>query len=226
MLYGTEKQREMARSILPSNSRRSAAADLAAIKRRHRRALRRELAALSYCSGEVTIERLDAVAVPPYPDHEIREVVRERRRADKVGPLMRWAVAVTRDLRNEDRLSRLAAALPTGLIGAHAVSHLEDCSELVIDGPHRRYYNRYLRSSGLPDKDTLVGRIGEVIAGGEHGALNRYIKHQSGAGRLLLGFHDVDSFVEAVLADRSRCGNHAGPECLWVSVCEFLGFEQ
>jgi hypothetical protein len=127
MLYGSSKRRQMARSILPSTARRSARAELAHLRRSHRRATRATLTTLvppGTRVAEAVLSFLDDAQLPRYPTIEIGEVVGERRGADKLGHFIRWATAVTVDVRPADRLSRMRALLPDGLIGAHALSHL------------------------------------------------------------------------------------------------------
>jgi hypothetical protein len=87
------------------------------------------------------IIEMDLGTAERFPNHLVHARVLERHSFDKVAPFVRWAVASTTHIRQEDRLSHVAAVLPANLIGAHAVSHLTSCDELVVDGPHRwRYY--------------------------------------------------------------------------------------
>jgi len=52
-------------------------------------------------------------------------IVGDRRDADKLNHFIRWAEAITADMPRQDRMSHVRALLPKGLIGWHAVSHLE-----------------------------------------------------------------------------------------------------
>jgi hypothetical protein len=132
LLYGSEKSRQMARSILPS-TRRSTDGVKGLIKRAARRAIRQEL-------GRVLLdpERCERIDLCRSPKGEIAALVRDRRAGDKVNPFIRWATAKTRQLRQEDRLSRMRAVLPSGLIGDHALLHLEReehfCDPARIEG--------------------------------------------------------------------------------------------
>ena len=49
---------------------------------------------------------------------------------DKLNHFMRWAIAATADLPIEDRLPNLQAMLPDGLVGRHAMSHLQHAPDL------------------------------------------------------------------------------------------------
>lgn len=122
------KHRDMSRSILPSTRRLQAAQDLAIVRRSGRRAGARCMARLIGLNTSQLLDELDRFDFDQLElrqTRDVRDVVRERRYADKVGPLMRWAIGTTKGVRPEDRLSRLATTLPQNLIGAHAMSHLE-----------------------------------------------------------------------------------------------------
>jgi hypothetical protein len=108
----------MARSILPCANRAPARQLKRAITRSGRHAARQELL--------YALERgdFDEADLRYYPSAEISAAVERRRWSDKVNPFIRWAKRVTEDLRPEDRLSRIRAVLPAGLIGEHALSHV------------------------------------------------------------------------------------------------------
>ena len=76
MLYGTEKRRQMARSILPSTSRRGSAEDLARVRRGHRRRINQELHHLAPPGARVDDHLLGLIDAGPdlrrYPTAEIR----------------------------------------------------------------------------------------------------------------------------------------------------------
>ena len=222
MLYGTNKRRQMARTILPSTSRRVSAHELTRIRRAHRHQVNQRL---QVCGGrglaDFAEEPVDLADAEAYPDHEIRDAVRTRRSGDKVAPLIRWAIGSTRQLRQEDRLSHLAAELPANLIGAHAISHLASVDELVIDAPHRHYDYRWRDPSPkVPSRDELARACRQVIERGEHGELNAFLKQYRPGSRLLLGLHDLEDFVEAVYDGRPG-QRRAGSE-LYLGVSAFL----
>ena len=113
------KERDMGRSVLPSSSRKAARADKRAANKNYRASVRDAIASFD---GEDIDESL------------IRDGRRlsnmcwmrsERRAADKVAPLMRWAEAKVADLPMEDRETYIRKILPEGMIGNHAWTHLE-----------------------------------------------------------------------------------------------------
>lgn len=130
-VYGAIKALEMRRSVLPSSRRLEARRDLERVRRRARR---RVTSRLGSYRGRVD-PSLDAwlddeTDMASWPNAEIRQVVGERRDADKVAPLLRWARARTRHLPQAERLQALRSALPPGVIGVHAQSHLGRCRDL------------------------------------------------------------------------------------------------
>lgn len=132
------KRRDMSRSVLPSKSRRSAAAGLALAKRSARRTAGQRLGRLEGLgASDLTreLEELDLECIELRLAREVRYEVRARREADKLAPLVRWAVASTKDMRPIDRLPYLASVLPQNLIGAHALSHLRWEKELTPEHP-------------------------------------------------------------------------------------------
>lgn len=125
MTYGEDKQRDMIRSILPSKSRKSARANLAGAKRRHRSRVNQNLNKYrgAYLTEAEDIYDEDGFDYNSYPDEEISEFVWERRNGDKDAPLVRWAAAQVQDIRLKDRLSHIRAMLPDNTIGRHAADH-------------------------------------------------------------------------------------------------------
>lgn len=129
-VYGRAKPLEMARSVLPSTSRKHARDSLAAARRSGRRAVATDLRRyLGAADGAVDRYHDDGLDVTRYPSAAIKEVVCDRRDADKLGSFQRWAVESTRDLPVEDRLAALRDILPDNLIGRHALSHLRGMRE-------------------------------------------------------------------------------------------------
>lgn len=136
MLYGKAKARQMARSILPSTASRSARAERLHIHRAARRVTRMETRRFLFVEDD---------ADDRFPDirGDIRMMVYERREADKLQPLMKWAEAVTRNLPDEDKLPAIKRVLPKNLIGQHAVSHLMRLDGFDPDTWSGSYRNRY-----------------------------------------------------------------------------------
>lgn len=143
MIYGDEKRLEMARSILPSTSAGTFKKRKKWVKKANRAEVRN---ALRVTQLDEDNEPSDKVDIHGYPDHEIRYLVGERRGADKVGPFMRWAVEVTRDIPLESRLSYVRGLLPKNLIGEHAVGHVAFLEEFRV-GEHRTWYSNYTRET-------------------------------------------------------------------------------
>lgn len=157
MTYGKSKERDMVRSILPSSSRKSARDDKrnvnqsrrAAVKlalRQHRDVLAvenemDEMYDLVYDFDVAYDEICDADA---RYERDIREAMWERRSADKVAPIIRWAEAKVQDVRPEDRLSWLQARMPDNLAVRHAISHIKFSDAFPDQNPYEyRFYNRY-----------------------------------------------------------------------------------
>lgn len=203
MRASIDKQRDIARSILPSTHRRQARRDLTAVRRSHRRGVRQDLHRLTadaYLDSGVDLTRTC--------DREIIDLVWWRRQADKLNHFEHWAVRVTAHLPIEDRRSHLRAILPDGLIGEHAMSHLDWIPEI---NPHGRRWWWIGRSEAWAEEQRARERA--VVAGLRallevpegHATLNRALRaaevgdggHRSPVpcGRRLLGHHDVEAFV-------------------------------
>ena len=131
-----EKQRDMARSVLPSTARMGAR-----FARRHshktarqsiRGTLDKVLAAEHPDDIEAPLDRYRIDQGRTASGYFDEWLLGARRSADKVGPLVRWADAIierTPDLRDGDywvRRNHFKAILPDTLQGRHALSHLED----------------------------------------------------------------------------------------------------
>lgn len=128
MRSSATKNRDMARSILPSRAR-SIPARLALTRRASRRRVRQGLSSVArgHANWDDWDERADRRA---YPDIEIAMLVRWRRAADKLNHFERWAVQVTKQMPLEDRIGHMRSVLPGGLVGDHAMSHLRRLPEL------------------------------------------------------------------------------------------------
>ena len=203
------KHRNMSRSVLPSTRRLQAAKDLAIVRRSGRRARARCLARLIGLNTSQLLDELDRIDF----DHlelrqtrDVRDVVRERRYADKVAPLTRWAIGSTKDVRPEDRLSRLATTLPKNLIGAHAMSHLELRRDL---NPTRSLCHCWICSHNSPDlaaeRERLRSVLHVILGSGLHRGFNRLlVAHADGARdfRPLEGSHDVEAFINELYVTR------------------------
>lgn len=211
MRSSSDKRRDMARSILPSTSREPAK-DIARVKRASRRRIAQHLSVVNGVPEDWD-DALDAVDLRAYPGIEIREHVQWRRAADKLNHFQRWAVRVTRDVRREDRLSGLAATLPRGLVGDHAMSHLRELPELAPDPAHRTPRQAFWdredaeRAACRQRCATEAARrrarlVAAVTTYDGHRALNRAMKAvpvcDPPRWRTLAGPHDVDAFLADV----------------------------
>lgn len=210
MRSSTDKHRDMARSILPSKAR-STTDQLVRTRRVGRRSISRELALLARHAPVPNDTWDEDTDLRAYPDIEIREIVRWRRAADKLNHFERWAIEVTKALPLEDRLGHLRAVLPKGLVGEHAMSHLEWRPELNPRHPDWRAPRReYLRAreAGERDRRLLLCRLleGLLQVPGGHKALNTAMKAVPAGDddtvRILAGVHDIEAFVTDVLADQ------------------------
>lgn len=215
MLYGDNKRRQMARSILPSKRRKNSRYDLRVIARAHRRSEREALRALSKAlrersEGSLDQEHVDVMEASlaratDVRRHAVRYSVGERREADKVSPLIRWAPLAVADLDVQDRLPSLRAWLPDGIVGNHAMSHVDWLVEPDYD------HNRYLPTSRQRldpkvEHEHEVTRVRAILDAGFHKELNRQLKAAGFADRLLLGGdeHRVGQFAQWSLAMGTR----------------------
>jgi hypothetical protein len=108
----------MARSILPSTRRKGARED----KRiNNRKARARVKAEMRRCLRDPDYaDEADLFYEPSWS-----YIVSDRREADKLNHFIRWAEAITQGVPRDDRVKHMRGMLPEGLIGWHAVSHLE-----------------------------------------------------------------------------------------------------
>jgi hypothetical protein len=218
-----EKTKDMIRSILPSKARKGARDERAAIhrhERAHVRASLHEVTRLgSFEDFEGDLEFEDRRA--------IQEMVSERRDADKVGPLERWAGrAIATDCAlgaadYEDRYAHFAGIVSDNTIGRHALQHLSS----VIGTPPGWELRRRPRRDTTDDRpDELRVAVETILNSGAHGDLNRHIKaeipnvilrsvfrsgrwtveHEDRPRRLLAGRHDLEDFIADV-----RCSEEA-----------------
>lgn len=185
MLYGDDKLRQMARSILPSRWRGAARA-----KAHLKRATRREVKChLSQLTRDVAAWE-DEYGLDD--DAWVGPVVRDRRGSDKLAHFERWAARVTAALPQTDRLSAVRAVLPKGLIGQHAVEHLrwwpefQHPNEAVVRAAARsRWYAG--RRRGM-DRGEMAELLRELLTVNEgHAAVNLVMRRS----KLMLGPDDV-----------------------------------
>lgn len=188
------KRRDRARSLLPSSARSSARRDLQAVRRRHRRAVRQSLAGLHQEAVCVCGDEEDYLTAgvdnspcslcgyvePDYPLSDHLWAVWDRRSADKLGPVLRWArlecdaecaelgVDVLGYAEAADLLRRLRSELPDGVIGWHAMSHLRFEIE-----PRRIWGSRRSGHASEQRVEHLAHIARWALENGLHGKLNR-----------------------------------------------------
>jgi hypothetical protein len=187
MLYGEEKARQMARSILPSTGRAGARHDLAAVKRRNRRSIRRELGLISGDTDRYWDE--PQADLTDYPDIDITYIVWDRRAKDNVAAFIHWATESTTHISDPgDRFNAVKRVLPDGLIGRHALN----CHLAYQPGFEVKYDHSFAWSSprwrrepsaieALKQVD-VEGMVKEALENGQHKAVNRYIRDHHFAG--------------------------------------------
>lgn len=138
------KVRDMGRSILPSTYRKGAKVDL---RKLHHKGRRREAAMLvkaeslvCTCIYSDECDLCDFDDYAPWPDRQIRYAVRSRREGDKVAPIIRWADAqIPVGMYPDEAYARMRSMLPEGIIGDHAMTHLD----YVLPERNPYMYGRY-----------------------------------------------------------------------------------
>ncbi|MGV3621337.1 MAG: hypothetical protein ACO1OB_11000 [Archangium sp.] len=197
MIYGDQKSRVMARSILPSRYR-GAARDRAFIHRHARHAANQAVRQLTAESWE------DAVDFGEHTWRRISTFVRDRRSADKLNHFHRWAYERTWKFAKPERLDSIRGVLPTGLIGDHALDHLENDRRLTVDITRKRWVKKsrfldrgelaelFRRFVTLPDAIRHLHRCLKTATRSLHG------KTYGCTQLRLLGAHDVLRFLHDV----------------------------
>jgi len=204
-----EKVKDVQRSVLPSTARRAARAERRAIHKRQRVREGVLLAELR-STPDADLDFRDGRAWSA-----IHWMVADRRGADKIGPLTRWAVATVnadpelRDAAWHEQVAYFAALLPGTMIGRHAVRHIEWAL---------RYHDHTWPDWAGRAKERRETQVAQVLAdarriidSGRHAELNKALRkeHQAlnvdGATalppvRMLMGIHDLDAFTADVAA--------------------------
>jgi hypothetical protein len=176
-----QKIKDMCESVLPSTSRKNARE-----KRRiaHGANRARERAALRAARNDGDYER-ELGDSDGRRRNAIREMVWDRRAADKVAPLVRWArVTVEEDpvLRNaapEDVTAYFAALLPDNLIGRHAIQHirwglgLDRDREVWLARSRRRWAER---DAAARQRDLYREAVVALVEAGRHGDVNHAVR--------------------------------------------------
>lgn len=199
-----DKRRDMARPMTRSSVRRGAKQDKTAVKRRSRHAVRQHVRSLHVSAAPHTDveERFDDDCTDwhEYPDVELQQLARSRRRAQRSAPVARWAIARASRTPEADRLE-VAHALIAGTAVGDAARWSVDRHFAAVPTlnrfPHRHYADEDLRVA-----ESVARR---VIADGLLAEFNRWMKGhplavRDGEGcryyvRTLAGEHDIASFA-------------------------------
>lgn len=215
-VYGIRKTREMQRSVLASTDRHGSHRSLTAIRRRCRRVARSQLSRLrGPVSLVLAVDDYDLSDMGAWPRHEIREAVLRRRDADKISPLVRWAIATTRHVPPEDRLSVISAALPATLIGRHALSHLEYQPELRDPRRPLTWIDQILERTHELDRSAaqrhadLRRVVDRLVRDGRHGDLNAgsRVSDRTDAARVTFQCERSSSLPASTTLSRSVSGS-------------------
>lgn len=205
-----EKHKDMVRSVLPSTSRKSAKDDRRAIHKSQRSRQRNLLAEI----------RQDFDFTEP-DFHEGRRksalhwMVLDRRGADKIGPLTRWAAAVVEAdpaLSNAPlhvRVRYFRQILPPDLIGAHAVQHIEWALRALASRDQWKARDDARRKRPSRRRAEVEADVRRLLVDGRHADLNAALRHHyrlldeevQVPRRFLLGSHDVEPFAAEVAND-------------------------
>lgn len=138
-----DKERDMIRSILPSTKRKDARQNKARAARTHRRTARHVINNYRY---DVADEDCDDAMLDAFDsgifscDHAnrygwdtgTRDIVSRRREYDKVAPICRWAVEVTKG-EPAERMGQIAPLLSNTPMGRHALTHIKNVEEFRDD---------------------------------------------------------------------------------------------
>lgn len=221
-----EKIKDMQRSVLPSTSRKAARAERRRIHQRQR-ARERDVLAEYRLTRPTASDEFDPDFREGRRRSDTENLVCDRRTADKIGPLTRWAVRTVQadpDLRDAGLPAQVAyfeAVLPGDLIGQHAAFHISWALEWEF---HRGARRRYWESSRGPSREERRRQVAadarRILEDGRHKELNVQLRRAYDAWpldarpwsqprppvvRLLRGLHDVDGFAAEVAAHAWLC---------------------
>lgn len=184
MIYGKDKALNMGRSLLPSTRRKGSRDDKTAVKRITRHNIRQELHRLARDPDDYDDSLADFES---YPDYEIRQVVNERRNGDKTAPFERWAEAITKNVDQDSRLTYVKSLLPDGMIGEHALTHIQwkdhfsTYAELQLEENIRLNAIDKRKKEHYLERDEIIGLLYKIIEDGRlHRELNRFMASHAG----------------------------------------------
>lgn len=157
MTYGKDKQRDMIRSILPSKYD-WVPKQKRIVKKRHKSKVRAELSHyrnLRVEDAEATFED-SGFDYEKDSDRQVKYIVRDRRVGDKSAPLERWAPHQVKDVRWEDRLSKITHLFPDDTVGRHARDHIAHLNEFYNPKYDAKYY-MWAEEESIPANRKLTG---------------------------------------------------------------------
>lgn len=173
MDYGDAKVKTMARSLLPSRRRKGAREDKRLAHRHHRRQVSERLGQLRWCDYDDFIP-----SVVHNNNWRIHEIKWERRAADNVSAVERWAEALTKDVPKGERVPFMKGLLPDNLIGRHALTHLDFLDK---DFDYRRWRAEFEESRRRQVAE-LTDLVNGLLHVGAHAEINIVIKRAHRAG--------------------------------------------
>jgi hypothetical protein len=200
-----DKTKDMIESVLPSTARKQARERRRLIHKQARARQRVALAAITASYDDTSIDFRDGRR-----RSELKWMVLDRRAADNVGALTRWATAVVaadatlRDAPVHVQVAHFAAILPADVIGRHAVQHIEWALTYLAQRPMSDARRASWRDRAAKRQQALAEALSQVIAQGRHRAFNNalrcaYREHSMqepppAKTRYLLGAHDIEAF--------------------------------
>ena len=199
--YGKAKIKDIVRSVLPSKRRRQARHEKANANRVRRRNVRQAVGK-ALLLEEDDLEGFDEAA--DVEDRKnalaVHDAVNERRAADKVEPLIKWAKASIRGLPDK-RIAKLRSLVPNNTIGEHAIGHVKGLDG--FDGDTFAYKSSSYRGTYKAPEFLSVKEMEVLLTKPMretpdlHRPLNLFVRHP------LAGIHKIKEYVEA-----SRKGNY------------------
>jgi hypothetical protein len=153
-VYGKEKNKQMGRSILPSNARKQIKKRKDGLHRQNRHIVNSSLHTLRGQASNVIDDYEDdntdfEYYVEPHRSNDgWSDIVYDRRTADHLNHFEVWAYERTKHMRPQDRWSKLSTMIDGDLIGYHAMTHLEFLKHDPLDRNnwHDNLPTRYRRN--------------------------------------------------------------------------------
>lgn len=213
--FGEEKRRDMARSVLPSSRRKGARWDKRHVHHRVRTRLRNLIAQENWDDESDLL--IDPQRAGRY--WGIKVVVRDRREADNVGPIMRWAEANADKMGDtpQERYAKMRAMLPPNLVGWHAMTHIDNI-EAYDTNPNRWGSFQSWRARRAEERRDAFNEVVEVAESVLHngGAVALNIELRK-AARQYVGLHvdsKYDSSLKKLIESKYVCDWCGNPRLL------------